>query len=56
MRFFKLKRLPSTSFDNIRKMPDVVFFDYDGTISNNSKYLVKAFNYALKCNFDKKKR
>ena len=47
-------RLPSTSFDAIKKLPDVVFFDYDGTISDNAKYLVKAFNYAINKNLDKK--
>jgi len=55
MSFLKIKKLPSTNFDEINKLPDVVFFDYDGTIADNSKYLVKAFNYALKCNFDKRK-
>lgn len=58
MSFFeklKINRLPSTKFDAITRLPECVFFDYDGTIINNSKYLVKAFNYALKCNFNKKK-
>ena len=51
----KLKRLPKTDFKKITELPEVVFFDYDGTISDNSKYLIKAFNYALKKNFNKKK-
>ena len=51
----RIKRIPITKFDNIDKMPEAVFFDYDGTICDNSKYLVKAFNYALKTNFNKKK-
>ena len=50
-----LKRLPKTDFKKITELPEVVFFDYDGTISDNSKYLIKAFNYALKKNFNKKK-
>ena len=50
-----IKKLPTTNFDAITSLPEVVFFDYDGTICNNSKYLVKAFNYAVKLNFDKKK-
>ncbi|GEM_PF-3316548 len=50
----KIKRLPATKFENITKLPDVVFFDYDGTIAED-KHLIKAFKYALKMNFDKKK-
>ena len=49
-------RLPTTPFDAIKKLPDVVFFDYDGTISDNAEYLVKAFNYAIRKNLDKKTR
>ena len=52
---YKIAKLPKTSFSKIDVLPDAVFFDYDGTISDNSKYLIKAFKYALKQNFDKKK-
>ncbi len=51
----KIKSLPRTNLSTITTLPEVVFFDYDGTICDNSKYLVKAFNYAVKINFDKKK-
>ena len=50
------QRLPHTSFENITTLPDVVFFDYDGTISDNERYLVPAFEYAIKKNLDKKAR
>jgi len=50
-----MKHFPKTKLNVITTLPDAVFFDYDGTICNNSKYLVKAFNYAVKMNFDKKK-
>ena len=50
----KIKRLPITSFKTIEKLPEVVFFDYDGTIAED-KHLVEAFKYAMKMNFDKKK-
>ena len=50
----KIKRLPITSFRTIEELPEVVFFDYDGTIAED-KHLVEAFKYALKLNFDKKK-
>ena len=57
MLFFKKKVncFSITNLNNVDKKPDAVFFDYDGTISDNSKYLVKAFNYTIKVNFDKKK-
>ncbi len=54
MLFFK-KKIKKSDLNNVTTLPEVVFFDYDGTICNNGKYLVKAFNYALKVNFDKKK-
>ena len=50
------KRLPHTSFDSIKELPEAVFFDYDGTISDNERYLVPAFEYAIKKNLDKKTR
>lgn len=58
MIFFKKRKIAeyrNTKPNTVKKLPEAVFFDYDGTICDNSKYLVKAFNYALKLNFDKKK-
>ena len=49
------KRSPSTPFKNIQKKPDVIIFDYDGTIVNNDKYVMKAIKYAIHKNLDKKK-
>ena len=53
-KFRKKDQFPQTSFENISNLPDVVFFDYDGTISDNAENIVKAFKFVLKKNFTKK--
>ena len=49
-----LSYLPHTRLDAIKELPDVVFFDYDGTINDNDKYILKAIKYIVNKNLKKK--
>ncbi len=47
------KRMPQSSFESIKKKPDIIIFDYDGTIANNDKHIMKAIKYTIHRNLNK---
>ena len=40
-------------YNEIKKVPDIIYFDYDGTINDNDKYIKPALQYAIQEGFTK---
>lgn len=54
--FKKNKKRELNDLSNITELPDVVVFDYDGTINDNKKLFKKVTKYILKKCFTKEER